>query len=166
MEVADPTFYLTQAQYTDTRTTHPSADPIMPGAWQGSHCSAKVLVTGMTGPGKILVQGGIKPTLATLETDALPSGHCLPLSRRMPYRQTHVCHSRDRCLTVRPMSATLAGMGCPGVRILCLGEIESWICNFHLSVRWTSECAQKRKAALDWWSCAMSLLHLSGQGCG
>ena len=38
--VADPTFYLTQSQYTDTGPTSPSADPITPGAWQGSHWSA------------------------------------------------------------------------------------------------------------------------------
>ena len=30
MEVADPTFYLTQSQYTDTGPTSLSADPIMP----------------------------------------------------------------------------------------------------------------------------------------
>ena len=40
IEVADPTFYLTQSQYNDTGPTSPSADPIMPGAWQGSHWSA------------------------------------------------------------------------------------------------------------------------------
>ena len=40
IEVADPTFYLTQSQYTDTGPTSPSADPSMPGAWQGSHWSA------------------------------------------------------------------------------------------------------------------------------
>ena len=34
------TFYLTQSQYTDTGPTSASADPIMPGAWQGSHWSA------------------------------------------------------------------------------------------------------------------------------
>ena len=39
-EVADQTFCLTQSQYTDTRPTSPSADPILPGAWQGSHWSA------------------------------------------------------------------------------------------------------------------------------
>ena len=39
VEVADQTFYLTQSQYTDTGPTSPSADPIMPGAWQGSHWS-------------------------------------------------------------------------------------------------------------------------------
>ena len=38
--VADPTFYLTQSQYTDTGPTSPSVDPITPGAWQGSHWSA------------------------------------------------------------------------------------------------------------------------------
>ena len=40
IEVADPTFYFTQSQYTDTGPTSPSADPITPGAWQGSHWSA------------------------------------------------------------------------------------------------------------------------------
>ena len=39
IEVADQTFYLTQSQYTDTRPTSPSADPITPGTWQGSHWS-------------------------------------------------------------------------------------------------------------------------------
>ena len=32
MEAADPTFYLTQSQYTYTGPTSPSADPITPGA--------------------------------------------------------------------------------------------------------------------------------------
>ena len=42
IEVADQTFYLIQSQYTDTGPTCPSTDPIMPGAWQGSHWSANV----------------------------------------------------------------------------------------------------------------------------
>ena len=42
IEVADYTFYLTQSQYTDTGPTSPSADPITPGAWQGSHWSASL----------------------------------------------------------------------------------------------------------------------------
>ena len=42
IEVANQTFYLTQSQYTDTGPTSPSADPITPGAWQGSHWSANV----------------------------------------------------------------------------------------------------------------------------
>ena len=50
IEAADQTFYLTQSQYgdpqssswgrkkkTDTGSASPSADPITPGAWQGSH---------------------------------------------------------------------------------------------------------------------------------
>ena len=37
IEVADPTFYLTQSQCTDSGPTSLSADPITPGAWQGSH---------------------------------------------------------------------------------------------------------------------------------
>ena len=40
IEVADQTFYLTQSQYTDAGPTSPIADPITPGAWQGSHWSA------------------------------------------------------------------------------------------------------------------------------
>ena len=40
IEVADPTFYLTQSQYNDTGLTSPSTDPVTPGAWQGSHWSA------------------------------------------------------------------------------------------------------------------------------
>ena len=40
IEIADPTFYLTQSQYTNTGPTSPSADLITPGAWQGSHWSA------------------------------------------------------------------------------------------------------------------------------
>ena len=40
IEVADQTFYLTQSQYTDNGPISPSADPIMPGVWQGSHWSA------------------------------------------------------------------------------------------------------------------------------
>ena len=39
-EVSDQTFYLTRSQYTDTGPASPSADPITPGAWQGSHWSS------------------------------------------------------------------------------------------------------------------------------
>ena len=45
IEVSDQIFYLTQSQYTDTGPTSPSADPITPGAWQGSHWSANFWVT-------------------------------------------------------------------------------------------------------------------------
>ena len=60
IEVAGRTFYLTQSQYTDTGPTSPSADPITPGAWQGSHWSANFEVTGMTGPRKNPVGSGIR----------------------------------------------------------------------------------------------------------
>ena len=60
IEVAYQAFYLTQSQYTDTGPTSPSADPISPGAWQGSHCwSANFEVTGMTLPPKNLGASGI-----------------------------------------------------------------------------------------------------------
>ena len=42
IKVADQTFYLTQSQCPDTGPTSPSADPIMPGAWQGNHWSANL----------------------------------------------------------------------------------------------------------------------------
>ena len=72
IEVSDPTFYLTQSQYTDTGPTSPSADPITPGAWQGSHWSANFEVTGMTRPRKNPGASGIR------NWDLL-------LSRRTPY---------------------------------------------------------------------------------
>ena len=71
IEVADQTFYLTQSQYTDTGPTSPSADPITPGTWQGSHWSAHFEVTGMTRPRKNPGASGIRT-------------RDLPLSRRTP----------------------------------------------------------------------------------
>ena len=72
IEVEDQTFYLTQSQCTDTGPTSPSADPIMPGAWQGGHWSSNFLVTGMTRPRKYPGASGIRT-------------QDLPLSRRMPW---------------------------------------------------------------------------------
>ena len=40
VEAADQTFFLIKSQYTDTGPISPSADPITPDAWQGSHWSA------------------------------------------------------------------------------------------------------------------------------
>ena len=75
IEVADPTFYLTQSQYTDTGLTSPSADPIPPGAWQGSHWSANFEVSGMTRPRKkSRRKGDSNPGSSALEADALPLG--------------------------------------------------------------------------------------------
>ena len=72
IEVADPTFYLTQSQYTDTGPTSPSADPITPGAWQGSHWSANFRVTGMTLPRKNPgAERDSNPGSSALEADAL-----------------------------------------------------------------------------------------------
>ena len=72
IEVTNQTFHLTQSQYTDTGPTSPSADPITPGAWQGSHWSANFEVTGMTRPRKNPGASGIRT-------------RDLPLSRRTPY---------------------------------------------------------------------------------
>ena len=74
IEVADQTFYLTQAQYTDTGPTSPSADPISPGAWQGSHWGANFLVTGMTRPPKkSRRKRDSNPGSSAFEADALTS---------------------------------------------------------------------------------------------
>ena len=72
IEVADQTFHLTQSQYTDTGLTSPRADPITPGAWQGSHWSANFKVTGMTRPRK-------KTSASRIRT------RDLLLSRQTPY---------------------------------------------------------------------------------
>ena len=75
--VADQTFYiyLTQSQYTDTGPTSPSADPITPGAWQGSHWSANFKVTGMTRPRKkSWHKWESNLGSSALEADALPLG--------------------------------------------------------------------------------------------
>ena len=73
IEVADQTFYLTQSQYTDTGPTSPSADPITPGAWQGSHWSGNFEVTGMTRPRKkSRRKRNSNPGSSALEVDALP----------------------------------------------------------------------------------------------
>ena len=70
-EVADQTFYLTQSQYTDTGPTSLSADPITPGAWQGSHWSANFEVTGMTRPQK-------NPGASGIQTRNLPLSRWTP----------------------------------------------------------------------------------------
>ena len=71
IEAADQTFYLTQSQYTDTGPTSPNADPITPGAWQGSHWSANFEVTGMTRPRKTRRKRDSNPGPSALEVDAL-----------------------------------------------------------------------------------------------
>ena len=71
-EVADPTLYLTLSQYTDTGPTSLSADPITPGAWQGSHWIANFQVTGMTRPRKKpRRKRDSNPVTSALEADAL-----------------------------------------------------------------------------------------------
>ena len=73
IEVADQTFYLTQSQYTDTGLTSPSADPIMPGIWQGSHWSANFISHwyDSTGKKKTLHKRDSNPGSSTPEADAL-----------------------------------------------------------------------------------------------
>ena len=59
-EIADQTVYLTQSQYTDTGPTSPRADPIMPGAWRGSHWSTSFLSPWYESTRKNPVASGIR----------------------------------------------------------------------------------------------------------
>ena len=72
IEVADQTFHLTQSQYTDTGPTSPSADPITPGAWQGSHWNANFLSHWYDStPKKSRRKRDSNPGSSALEADAL-----------------------------------------------------------------------------------------------
>ena len=72
IEVTDQTFHLIQSLYTDTRPTSASADPIPPGAWQGSHWSANCLVTGNDStPEKSRRKRDSNPGSSALEADAV-----------------------------------------------------------------------------------------------
>ena len=82
VKAEDQTFYLTQSQYTDTGLTSPSADSIMPGAWQGSHWSANFEVTGMTRPRKSRRKRDSNPGSSAPEGDALTTRP----TRRWPVR--------------------------------------------------------------------------------
>ena len=80
IEVTGQHFYLTKSQYTDTRLTSPSADPITPGIWRISHWSISYIVTGMTQCGnRSMAQTGIEPRSATLEADTLTQWHSVSL---------------------------------------------------------------------------------------
>ena len=62
IEAADQTFYLAQSQYTDTGPTSPSADPVTPGAWQGSPLECQFWSHWYDStPEKIPAQAGFEP---------------------------------------------------------------------------------------------------------
>ena len=90
MEVADQTFYLTQSQYTDTGPTSPSADPITPGAWQGSHWSANFKSLLWLDPEKILVQAGFKPGIFRSRGGCLNTRPARPCSEQSSHTPTYI----------------------------------------------------------------------------
>ena len=113
IEVADPTFYLTQSQYTDTGPTSPRADPITPGAWQGSHWSANFEVTGMTRPPKKKSRRkrDSNPGPCALEADALttrPTRRSKGREQRGA-RGTEDLNYRGVWAATRPQSLTARG---------------------------------------------------------
>ena len=61
LKVADQTFHLTQSQYIDTGPASPSADPVPPGAWQGSTGVPIFKSLTWLDPGKIPLQAGFEP---------------------------------------------------------------------------------------------------------
>ena len=98
IEVADPTFYLTQSQYTDTGPTSPSADPITPGAWQGSHWTANFEVTGMTRPRKNRRRKrDSSPGTSALEADALTTRPMRPHEPKSKLKNTCCKPQISRC---------------------------------------------------------------------
>ena len=75
IEAADPTFYLTQSQYTDTGPTSPSADPITPG------------------PGRVGTGVPIFKSLVWLDPEKIPAQAGF---------EPGIFHSRGWHLTTRP----------------------------------------------------------------
>ena len=73
IKVVDQTFHLTQSQYTDTRPTRPSTDPIMPGAWQGSQPTECQFLSHWydSTPKKSRRKRDLNPGSSALEADAL-----------------------------------------------------------------------------------------------
>ena len=86
--------YLTQSQYTDTQPTSPSADPITPGTWQGSHWSAKFFKSLVRlDPEKSQCKWESIPRSAVHEVDTWTTGPSQNKRRRPPqYKQTDQYH--------------------------------------------------------------------------
>ena len=157
IEAACQTFYLTQSQYTDTGPISPSAEPVTPGAWHGSHWIAIFKSLVWVDPDKFRRKRDSNPGSSALEADTLttrPTRRLLVVRRPPGERETWLWSpffpvgvlprlSPASDLTIGAPVATLpgawryrvsAGTGRPGVSILWLGEMESLICNFYLSV--------------------------------
>ena len=99
IEVADQTFYLTLSQSTDTGPTSPSADPITPGAWQGSQFLSHWYDSTRKNP----VASGIRtPDLSLPRWTPLPLGQRggFPPRRLTLQGDSHGCFARCQCETV------------------------------------------------------------------
>ena len=103
MQVADPTFHLTQSQYINTGPTSPSTDPITPGAWQGSHWSAIFLSLWYDStPEKSRSKLDSNPGSSALEVDALTTrptrrSHDGMDGQHCPVDRRELCHDRSPC---------------------------------------------------------------------
>ena len=92
IEVADQIFHLTQSQYTDTRPTSPSTDPITPGAWQGSHWECQFLSHWYDSTlKKSQRKQDSNPGSSTVKADALPLGQWGDRGGERERECAHVC---------------------------------------------------------------------------
>ena len=156
--------HLTQSQYTDTGPASPSTDPVMPGIWKGHHNWTNVCVTGMIQPGIVrgdLCSLSLEAVALLLCHKVVNSGSAglttasLAKWLRHPPQEQKISGSSPVCAEIFPMSShtrdlkictpvatppgtwhyrVSTGTGWPGVSILWLGEVESLICSFYLSV--------------------------------
>ena len=142
------TFYLTQSQYTDTGPTSSSADPLLPGAWQGSRGSAIFSVTGSsalevdaltTRPTRLWIKNGdTRKTSPPPKKKGGGGGNGVPqrYSWESKRRRTQVSHSRGGHLNhsgheivhcSRFIRRILIKLSVPTDRIVKLPYCENWI---------------------------------------
>ena len=128
-EAEDQICYHTQSQYTVTGLISPSADPVTPGAWQGCHWSTNSKVTGMDRLVGLVVR---RPP----RERKIPGSN--PACAGIFSGSSHTSDSKiDTPVATLPDAwryRVSAGTGRPDVSVLWLGEVESLICNFYLSV--------------------------------
>ena len=81
IEVADPTFHLTQSQYTDSGLTSPNTDPFTPGGWQFlSHWYDSI-------PEKSRRKRDSNPGSSALKADALTTSPARRSQHKRPCQQ-------------------------------------------------------------------------------
>ena len=115
IEAAGQTCCLTQSQNTDAGPASPSAEPALPGAWQGSHWSAKFYAIGMTRPGKIPTgRARVDFRSAALGADAFPAGQRSGFASVEPSQKSR---SKEAPMFVLHAMTTMFCAGCDTCQI-------------------------------------------------